>query len=407
MRLLLVPRGRSGRAAHRSLSRGLGALLAAIVASTAIAAPARADATSDATALRQFDEGRAAFEKGQYEAALASFNASLQALPSPNTRLYIARCHRSLGHTASAFTNFHRAANEAADRLNATGEKRYGATRDAALAEAAEVEHNVPHVVIAVPSDVPDAASIKLDDAEVPRSAWGIAMDVDPGAHTITATGPRRTPFSTRIQLAAAQQLRVDVKLARIPTATFSLAFRAKPAGLAAEVDGHPVDPAQLEAPNEVDAGEHHVLVHAPGYVDFQWHDSLTDGSTTRVEVALKPNPMAGGGTHGTPKWLFYSVAGVSLVALGVGAYFGIDATTRASTEKGKDPLQRDPAEQDKIKSEATTANVLFVAGAAVAAGAGVLAFTTDWKGGSAKTGARVYPLIGSSSAGIGVTGGF
>jgi hypothetical protein len=148
--------------------------------------------------------------------------------------------------------------------------------------------------------------------------------------------------------------------------------------------------------------------VHAPGYLDFVWHQNLADGSTTRVDVGLKPNPVAGG-SRGTPKWLFFSVAAVSVVALGVGAYFGFDATSRASTEKEKDALQRDPLEQEKIKSESTTANVLFIGGAAIAAGAGVLAFTTDWKGGGAapRTGTRVAPLIGASSAGVVVTGGF
>src|SRR5262245_12349049 len=89
---------------------------------------ALASDASDAAALKEFETGRAAFEAGQFESALSAFQSSLQLLPSPNTRLYIARCQRALGKTASAHTNFTRAAREAADRLNATGEKRYQAT---------------------------------------------------------------------------------------------------------------------------------------------------------------------------------------------------------------------------------------------------------------------------------------
>jgi hypothetical protein len=42
-----------------------------------------ADPASDAAGLKQFEDGRAAFEKGRYAEALTSFEASLQALPSP------------------------------------------------------------------------------------------------------------------------------------------------------------------------------------------------------------------------------------------------------------------------------------------------------------------------------------
>ncbi|MGE0328940.1 MAG: hypothetical protein AB7K71_21320 [Polyangiaceae bacterium] len=57
---------------------------------------------------------------------------------SPNTRLYVARCQRALGLTASAFTNFRLASREPQDRFGASGEKRYLAIRDAAAGEAAE-----------------------------------------------------------------------------------------------------------------------------------------------------------------------------------------------------------------------------------------------------------------------------
>src|SRR5689334_1677537 len=106
---------------------------------------ASADATTDAAALKQFEAGRAAFDKGELPQALAAFTASMQGLPSPNTRLYIARCQRGLGKIGSAYTSYRLAAREATDRLNASGEKRYAATRDTAQAEAAEIEKSVPH----------------------------------------------------------------------------------------------------------------------------------------------------------------------------------------------------------------------------------------------------------------------
>jgi hypothetical protein len=364
---------------------------------------ARADATTDAAALKEFDAGRAAYERGAFAEALASFTASLQALPSPNTRLYIARCQRALGKIASAHTSFGLAAREAADRLNATGEKRFGATRETALAEAAELEKSVPHLTVTLPADAPPATTVKLDDAEIPRSALA-SLDVDPGAHALHVRAPRRAPFDQSFELAASEQKTIQVTLTRLPTATIRLALDSRPAGLAVEIDQKAVDPRTLAAPRDLDVGAHRVVVRAPGYEDFEWKGTLADGDVTNVKVHLVPGARAGE-SHGTPKWLFFGVAGLSVVALAAGTYFAIDATSIASAEKDKDPLERDPARQDTIRSESTTANVLFIASAAIAGGAGALAFITDWgHGSSPKTGKAagpsVRPFVGLGGAG-------
>lgn len=111
--------------------------LAAVVAASAVTAPSRethAAPASDAAALKKFEDVRKAYDAGKFEEALLAFKASLELLASPNTRLYIARCYRALGKPASAYTTYRLASKAAQDRLNATGEKRYTATRDAAAA---------------------------------------------------------------------------------------------------------------------------------------------------------------------------------------------------------------------------------------------------------------------------------
>lgn len=356
-----------------------GLVLSALIV---IATPtfAFADGTTDAVALKDFDAGRAAYDRGEMAAALASFQSSMQALPSPNTRLYIARCQRGLGKIGSAFTSYKLAAREASDRLNATGEKRYAATKEAAVAEAAEIEKSVPHLTVNLPVDAPPVTSVKLDDVELPRSALS-SLDVDPGPHKLRVTAPRRTTFEQKIELAQAEQKVVEVAMPRLPTATVQVVFKAKPAGVAVEIDGKAVDPSRVDQFQELDTGAHKLIVRAPGYRDFEWKDTLADGDSRKVDVVLEPGSSGAGESHGTPKWLFFGVAAISVVALGVGTYFALDATSRANDEKAKDPLTRDPAEQDKVRSEATTANVLFIAGAAIAGGAGALAFITDWKG--------------------------
>src|SRR6185369_14288178 len=101
--------------------------------------------------------------------SLLDFQASLAMLPSPNSRLYIARCLRALGKVGSAFVSYRLAMREATDRLNATGEKRYAATRDAATSEMAEIEAKVPRLTITIPSDVLPEFVVKVDGGTLPK----------------------------------------------------------------------------------------------------------------------------------------------------------------------------------------------------------------------------------------------
>jgi hypothetical protein len=348
------------------------------IVSIAASADAAPSAESGAMALQRFEEGRAAFEAGKYEAALVAFRASLELQPSPNSRLYIGRCLRALGKTASAFTSLRLAAREAQDRLVASGEKRYVATRDAANQEAAELEAKVPHATIAVPSDVPSDFRVTLDGEDLPRSSWGAAVPLDPGAHVVAASGHRVAPFEERFTMKDGDTRRVDTRATRIPTATLALVFPTRPSGFAVAIDGASVDPNQALAPRELDPGEHTIDATAPGHRKFHAQRKLVDREDAVITVKLEPIPPSAA-ERGTPKWMFYSVAAVSVVTVGAGSYFAILASSNASAEKAKDPLLRDPAVQDHVRSQATTANAFFIAGATLAIGAGILFFTTKW----------------------------
>ena len=350
---------------------------------TEVAARAGTGASGEATAaaLAKFDEGRKAFEAGQFEAALLSFQASYGLLASPNTRLYMARCYRALGQVASAYTAFQLAAREAQDRLTATAEKRYGATRDAANGEAGEIASRVPRLTIAVPAGLPEDFVVKRDGEKVPPQAWGVAIETDPGRVVIEAEGHRIVPFTQEVTLAEGAQERVEVQAVRLPTATIVLHFAALPAGLAVAVDGAAVDIGAADKPREVDVGNHVVTASAPGYVPLRWQKSLADRDRAVVDVALRPDAKAlEGGSRGTPSWLFFTVAGASLGMLGVASAVALHANTQQNEQLAQDVYARDPSARDSIRSQATLANVLFVGGGVLGAGAVVLGFTTRWK---------------------------
>lgn len=384
-------------------SRVLASILVIVVASAGGTRLAHAAPTPEAIALQRFEEGRTAYEAKRYDEALAAFRASLEQQPSPNSRLYIGRCLRELGKTASAFTSLRLAAREAQDRLVASGEKRYAATRDAANQEAAELEARVPYATIAVPSDVPTDYRVLLDGEALPRSAWGAAIPLDPGAHLVVTDGHRIAKREERFVLKDGDKLRVEARAARIPTASLALAFPTRPVGLAVQIDGVAIDVADAATPRELDPGEHTVDATAPGHRPFHARRTLADRDDVVVAVKLDPLPTAAGAS-GTPKWTFFAVSAASVAALGAGTYFALSATASANDEKAKDPLVRDPAVQDRVRAQATTANVLFIAGATLAVGAGVLFFTTRWsdRAGAKGVGVGAWTVGGGGVLGVG-----
>ena len=400
----------------RRASARVGSLLLAACVGLGLAlgsAPARAAGSDESLAagLQKFDQGRRAFEAGQFEQALLAFQASYELLASPNTRLYIGRCYRALGNVASAFTALKLAARESQDRLTASGEKRYSATRDHAAQEAAEIEPKVPRLTIAVPAGTSEGFVVKLNGQEVQRAAWGVAVETDPGEALVEASGPRLVPFQKKVTLAEGTQARIEVEARRLPTAVVVLALQSRPAGLAATLDGQPVDVATVEAPREVDVGDHVMVVSAPGYVPFKWSKSLGDGERASVEAVLRPDERAlSGHASGTPPWLFFTVAGGAVATLGVASGIALHAQGQQNQQLALDPFARDPSVRDSIRSQATIANVLFVGGGVLGAGAVVLAFVTQWKSteqAPEPAAVAVTPWLGPMGGGMAAHGSF
>jgi len=362
------------------VARALALAIAAV--SIATSGLARADdppIDAVAASFKRFDEGRVAFEARRFDEARAAFEASNRLQASPNSLLYIGRCYRETGRLASAYVSFKRSAREAQDRLTATLEMRYGATRDAAASEAAELEARVPRLVIVVPGGLPRDFLVTLDGKPVSPASWGLAVETDPGAVVVEATGMRMRPFRAAFTLEEGEQRRLEVLAARTPTAVVSLALRSRPSGMVIELDGVPLDPREAAEPRELDVGLHRLTLRAPGYLPFRWEKSLEDGERASIAADLAPDPTQRA-RGGTAPWLFFATAGSAVVAAGLGAGVALSASSLDSEEAAKNSLLRDPAVRDTIRARSTVANVLFVSGAVLGASATVLFFTTDWR---------------------------
>jgi len=448
---------------------------ATLALALAFARHAGADESAEASkraGLQRFEDGLKAIAAGDHAAALAAFDASNLLVPSPNSELYMARCYLALGKTASAHAMFLRAAEHAEERLVDVGERRYVATHDTAVREAAAIEGELAKLAIVVP---PDAGSVVVKKNGVVVEASAAWNATDPGHVTIDVTGPRLVPFHEELDLAKAESRRVDVRIEHVPTAVVQLKLPGPPApsGLAVRIDGNLVDDGDPSAPHPVDPGTCVVDVTASGYKPFHWEKGCADRESVEVDVRLSPSDVVdatdpsrsrAATISGTPRWMFWTAGGASiamlgtaavvaadgrpaggflalgglfgagavalaltaergapetrplrplayvlggagLVALGVGAYFGVQAKRADDAAASHCPTlstcdATGVAGGHDAHDQAKVSTITFVAGAAMLAGGGVVYFAAP-----RSSGVSVAPTAGPSGAGLRVGG--
>jgi hypothetical protein len=193
-------------------TRWPGPLAVALALALALA-PSRAAAQQPAgpDAGRQFFQyGRGFYEQRQYTEALDAFRRSADALPSPNTQLYVGRCLRELGRFAEAWFELERAA-EAADGRGQS-DARYARTADTARQESGALADRVAFVVIE-PGAQASGVTVSVNGRAFPTERMGRLYAVDPGAITVDANAGGYAPFRTTATLAAGQQARVALNL--------------------------------------------------------------------------------------------------------------------------------------------------------------------------------------------------
>jgi hypothetical protein len=190
---------------------------------------AHAQGANEQAAQIRFGRGRELFVARNFEGALTEFRAAVALVPSPNTRLYLARCLHNLNRNAEALIEYQRAGAEAADR--AAREPRYGATRDTARSEASQIEPQVGRLVIHV-SNAPDGMTVNAGGTEVPSALYDVPSPYDPRAVEVVAQAPGYLPFRTQANVTAGGTAEVTIALQRDPNAARAeVTSSAPPAG--------------------------------------------------------------------------------------------------------------------------------------------------------------------------------
>jgi serine/threonine-protein kinase len=238
-------------------------------------------------------------------------------------------------------------------------------------------------------------------------------------------------PDRARVASSRAQDL--EPKLSRL---SVELAPEvAKLPGVVVKRNGQKIEPALYGTPLPVDPAEYTIEVSAPGYETWSTPIKVEGGgASASVRVpqlmpakdapatkpgatdAAKPAPDAApvgssdSGGSSTQRTLGLVVAGVGVVGLGVGSFFGVRAISRNSDAENHCPkgtLCQDDAGvslTNQALKDARTSNIFFVAGGVLAA-TGVVLFLTG--GSSRQEHVALVPVLGPNTAAAGVSGRF
>jgi hypothetical protein len=306
---------------------------------------ARADTPGDearAQADAEFAEGKKLLDDGQTAAACARFAKSEELDPKLGRLLNLAFCHEQEGKVASAWNEYNAAAALAA-------QKGQPDRVDFAREHATEVAKRLSFVHLDVPAG---AETVEVDGAGVPHDRWTMPLPLDPGDHKVLVTGAHKKPADVAIKVLS--------------------------------------DPGvqELTIPPLVDEGP---AVAAP---------QAATGSTAATDTT---DTAGAGHANRLPAYL---VGGLAVVGLGVGVAGGLVAVSKKNAADPDCPAKEcNPAGRASISDAQTAAGVSTVgfgvglAAAAAAVWLFVRAPPTDAHA------ARLTPVLGPRTAGVGLEG--
>jgi hypothetical protein len=350
-------------------------LLAVALGATLVEGRARADTKAEpsadaAKADELFKTAKDELKHGLAADACAHFAESKRLVPGVGVTLYLGDCYQRVGRTASAWTAFRDAEALAHDHKDKRAELAHH--------RAEVLEPKLSHLTIQVTGPAPAAAlEVTYDGHRVPRESWGAAFPVDPGEHVVVAqAGSWSRTFGASVD-AKASAMTVTIEL---PSSETRAAQSAQVATQA------PPATASSSSP--------------------QTADSEPQGTAAATPVAER--------SGATRLWLTAGLGAVGVVGLGIGAVYGIMATSHRNQSNTGPCDASDYCSPDGLAlrqqalSEATVSTVAFIIG--IAGGAGAAAaylLTSGTSSDPSRTGLTVGPAVGGGGAGAILRGSF
>jgi hypothetical protein len=271
-------------------------------------AVAAAPDPSVAEGKHHFDQGVALFNDGDFNGALAEFDASYKIHAASGVLYNIGLVHKALFHYDEALGYLRRYLTES---------KKLPKPRKAEVTQQIrEIEALLATITFAI---APDGASVSLDKrvlGTAPLKPYGVAA----GSHVFAVTLDGYKPLEKTLVVVAGQPQTLSVTLEKIPT-TGKVRVRVTPALAQVIVDDKPRGMAPVEI--ELPIGGHTLTVQSAGYTTYQGELVVSGGQTRDVPIEMV-KPVVVRKAHVYEKWYFWVpitavVAGAVATGLGVG----------------------------------------------------------------------------------------
>lgn len=311
------------------------ALAGLMISPAAAETPDEEDARHE-TARIAGEAGLKLYSSTRWDEAFEAFQRAERAYHAPTLVLYMGHCQRMRGKLIDARALYQKVADEA---LGPGAPNQFLTAQLLARGELERVRRRIPTVLFTIKGARADLVHLTLDGAPLSVSS-GIAQDLDPGEHVLTATAPHSAPIQRGITLSEGAAIEIP------------LAFEALP-------DAPPVsDSGQPAAPSTT--------------------LSSAAASPALASPTVAPPPLSPSVFQGPPTsaWIAF---GVGVAGLGVGGVTGAIALDQAGDIKGRcSALKRCPAtDQARAESagrvaDASTAGFLL-------GGAGVITGVVLW----------------------------
>lgn len=184
--------------------------------SLSLGQPAAAAPSPDQVKAAQasFKKGSDLFAAKKHDQALEEFRKSYNAVQSPNSHLYIARCMVALGQYKDAYNEFDLVIAEAEARSK--DEPKYAPTRDTAQLERDEIANKLGLITVEV-SGAPPEAKLTVAGVTIPRERWGKPTPISPGGAEVILEVPGKPPISRLLTLIAGAKETVQLDVVAAP----------------------------------------------------------------------------------------------------------------------------------------------------------------------------------------------
>ena len=318
--------------------------------------------SADAEAL--FREGRKLIKAGKVAAGCEKLDASERIETSVGTLLNLGDCREKTGKLASAWAAFKKA--EAVAKRSGNDDKRQAEAKR----RADRLEPQLSMLTIQVERRV-DGLVVKRGETVLEDGAWNSAVPVDPGTYVISAEAPGYKPWRTDLTV-----LHKTKRVVAVPM-----------------LEKLPPPPVESGSPTVAGTSPARPVVASRGGAV---------GSGEMVVVTRRS-----GGTWSGARKLAVGLGVLGAGSIGAGVYFGMRARDLQSDADARCPLAVCADAEalrlnDRAQTNATRANIFYIAGGAVAASALVM-----WLVGAPSDQTVVTPAVGGGQLGVAVSGSF